>query len=195
MIPRKLSQASTQLPLTSPREPSLPSPRTRLGYVPSFDGVFNGGDSWVARRKAAESLAKSSGANASESVEPDPKILDIHEEEEEKEREDEPAGIQSVESVDGGGPSLTAKSEGHSVDQQSVDLPAVTNVPAVNTASPPETLSTVLSAGPPPGLPDLSKVEWSYLDPQGQEQGTSTLRSHYCIRAHDVFAQVHSARI
>ena len=32
-----------------------------------------------------------------------------------------------------------------------------------------------VTAGPPPGIIDLSTVEWSYLDPQGQVQGTSFL--------------------
>ncbi|KAF7367313.1 GYF domain-containing protein [Mycena sanguinolenta] len=54
--PRKLSLSSTQGPM-SPRDTALPSPRTRLGHTPTFDGVLNGGESWVARRRASEAKA------------------------------------------------------------------------------------------------------------------------------------------
>ena len=35
----------------------------------------------------------------------------------------------------------------------------------------PHTPADGAPAGPPPGIVDLSTVEWSYLDPQGQVQG------------------------
>ncbi|KAL0576818.1 kinesin-like protein, partial [Marasmius crinis-equi] len=77
LAPRKLS-LSGQQPLGSPRDVGLPSPR-RLGHTPSFDGVLNGGESWVARRRASEGLGKIAGVTR----EPSGEENEIREEEEE----------------------------------------------------------------------------------------------------------------
>src|ERR1700683_1678042 len=84
MVPRRQSLSSSQGPLASPRDAALPSPRTRMGFGPGFDGVLSGGDSWIARRKAAEALAKSTGAPRGEPAgETDAKAVEIKEEDEE----------------------------------------------------------------------------------------------------------------
>src|ERR1700719_3446370 len=85
-MPRKLSHSATLPPLVPLREASQPSPRTRSGFGASFDGVLNGAESWVGRRKASEGLAKlgaparaQDGPGISES---DGKaVLEAHEEE------------------------------------------------------------------------------------------------------------------
>jgi PERQ amino acid-rich with GYF domain-containing protein len=41
-----------------------------------------------------------------------------------------------------------------------------------NGSTVPEPLDNHASNGPPPGIPDLASVEWSYKDPSGQVQGT-----------------------
>lgn len=85
-LPRKLSVSNTQG--NSPRDGALPSPRTRIGgFTSGFDGVLNGGDSWMARRRTSESVLKVGGASTGtrpESREEDSKGHNIKEDEEEQ---------------------------------------------------------------------------------------------------------------
>ncbi|KAF7310551.1 GYF domain-containing protein [Mycena chlorophos] len=75
LAPRRLSLSNTQTPVS----PALPSPRTRFGQPPTFDGVLNGGESWVARRRLSEAKA----TNASRDPEShDGRTTDIREEDE-----------------------------------------------------------------------------------------------------------------
>lgn len=46
------------------------------------------------------------------------------------------------------------------------------------------------SSGPPPGIVDISQIEWSYLDPQGQVQGMPS--SHARKSSAKAFVQVPS---
>ncbi|EGO02779.1 hypothetical protein SERLA73DRAFT_119817 [Serpula lacrymans var. lacrymans S7.3] len=186
-LPRKLSLSTTQGPLASPRDGgALPSPRNRIGaFASGFDGVLSGGDSWVARRRASEGMLKSAGAPPAaraEHGESDNKGPEIKEEEE----ENPPA------------PPKNARNEAKSGAQQSSSPPAPLSAHIPSNPIISETylesgvanmslnnnnnvqagqqiasgMTTSISpAGPPPGLPDVSTVEWSYLDPQGQVQG------------------------
>ncbi|KAI0090042.1 hypothetical protein BDY19DRAFT_942078 [Irpex rosettiformis] len=175
-IPRKLSQSSLQPPLASPRD-ALPSPR-RMGS--GFDGVLS--DSWSSRRRASEGLLKGNGRHG-EGGDPQDgsKAAGIKEEEEEVgatqlEPADSSGGIHDTRvdqvshnpHVHGSGLGQTASNIISSgVSNLSLD-PATQN--AGNSPLVPPNMANI-SPGPPPGLPDPSTMEWSYLDPQGQIQG------------------------
>ncbi|KAJ7151497.1 hypothetical protein C8R46DRAFT_485816 [Mycena filopes] len=152
--PRKLSLSSTQVPL-SPRDAALPSPRTRLGHTPTFDGVLNGGESWVARRRASEAkLVASRDPDHAEG-----RGTEIRE-------EDEDATLES-------GGKTKPKEAPQPAPSPNRDPPAAQ---PKTTGAPQATNGTDLGGpavpnGPPPGLQDLASVQWSYLDPQGQLQG------------------------
>ncbi|KAJ7022069.1 hypothetical protein C8F04DRAFT_1139338 [Mycena alexandri] len=158
--PRKLSLSSTQVPL-SPRDAALPSPRTRLGHTPTFDGVLNGGESWVARRRASEAKLVASR---------DPDLVEglgseIRE-------EDEDANFES-------GGNTKPKEVPQAAPSPSRDPPAATQpkttgdgasyTPQVQNGA--DLGGPAVPNGPPPGIRDLASVQWSYLDPQGQLQG------------------------
>lgn len=187
-IPRKLSLSSVQGPLTSPRDSNFPSPRNRIGTTSGFDGVLNGGESWVARRRASEGLSKTGGAATSRDEpggEPrDTKGLEITEEEEENNihspnTQDRPSPHEpspQPDSLISGGTS--------NVSQPSPAQGMETNIATLSISNSNNTGSVDLAAsaaaiGPPPGLSDLASVEWSYLDPQGQVQGKN-LPSETC---------------
>ncbi|KAJ8090529.1 kinesin-like protein [Marasmius tenuissimus] len=165
LAPRKLS-LSGQQPLGSPRDVGLPSPR-RIGHTPGFDGVLNGGESWVARRRASEGLGKVAGI----SREPSGEENEIREEDEEgrAERGKETEPQKASESLSQPDPRTDASgiatqrpediTNGFaqlSVDQKTQGI--------INSPIPPQ-------AGVPSPPTDLGSVEWSYLDPQGQVQG------------------------
>ncbi|KAI0719107.1 hypothetical protein C8T65DRAFT_706478 [Cerioporus squamosus] len=156
-LPRKLSLSNLQGGLASPREGALPSPRVR----PGFEGVL--GETWTSRRRGtSESIAKVGAAlNKDKDTDGENKGPDFKEEEEDalhaSEHRRDPSsssklengaiGTNGVGHVNGqpGGPSISGQGD-----------------------------SAAGSSGagrPPPGLADLSNVEWSYLDPQGQLQG------------------------
>jgi PERQ amino acid-rich with GYF domain-containing protein len=196
-IPRKLSLSSTQGPLGSPRDGSLPSPRTRGPLTPSFDGILNSGETWVSRRRASESGTRlNSGATRGDGdTEPQSgNRLKIDEVEEEQGR---PSGLK---------PDSTGNNATQNSDPSPVDSPQGATRPANDgaTSSPtnhPEGSTTFHDVTQPPaqllvnGLPAQSSanpapvtaasqhvanpagVEWSYLDPQGQVQGTATQTS------------------
>jgi len=194
-IPRKLSLSSTQGPLGSPRDTSLPSPRTRGPLNPGFDGILNSGETWVSRRRASESGTRlNSGATTR--AEGDDELqsasrLKIDEEEEEHHRHSEsidppdPLG-QSASSQDSSLPTGDSLQE----PEQSGIHNAVSS-PVNGTEGPTSsTLHTALhpaaaddqpstntvpatSASQPATNP--ASIEWSYLDPQGLVQGTISI--------------------
>ncbi|KAF8213572.1 hypothetical protein K438DRAFT_1661780 [Mycena galopus ATCC 62051] len=154
--PRKLSLSSTQGPM-SPRDSALPSPRTRLGHTPTFDGVLNGGESWVARRRASEAKAVARDAEHHEAPN-----LEIREEDEDANADS--GGNHTPQEI----PKATASPPR---DPPASSQPKTTGdgTPHVQNGSDPA--APVVPNGPPPGFRDLAGVQWSYLDPQGQLQG------------------------
>lgn len=161
--------------MNSPRDPA-PSPRTRVGYGPGFDGVLSGGDSWVARRKAAEGLSRTTSASrADPGSELDTKAIEI------KEEEEAPSFGTTATSMDD---NMSHKSNGiHSTNEALRDpaIQPVNQAPGDHSmsgnsqyASSGEGMVAFPTSGhppPPPNHIDLANVEWSYLDPQGNVQG------------------------
>ncbi|KAJ7596763.1 hypothetical protein C8J56DRAFT_1021249 [Mycena floridula] len=139
--PRKLSLTGAAMPLASPRDTGMASPRTRYG--PGFDGILNNGDSWVARRRASEGLLKAAPTREGSGDLQDSGGLQIKE-------EDEP--IIPVDS------SSSESDSGQNLDRGLANLHITPN-------------GQPIASGPPPGIVDLASVEWSYLDPQGTIQG------------------------
>ncbi|PIL30875.1 hypothetical protein GSI_07044 [Ganoderma sinense ZZ0214-1] len=150
-LPRKLSISNMQGGLASPREGALPSPRVR----PGFDGVLS--DTWSARRRTSENVPKGGGKGDKE-TDGETKDLDIKEEEEDAIR----ASEQAKEPAGGTSGGVNGEGTSNGVEQVNGQLGNVSisgqdGQPAQNQ--------------PPPGLADLSTIDWSYLDPQGQIQG------------------------
>ncbi|KAH7929382.1 hypothetical protein BV22DRAFT_1057157 [Leucogyrophana mollusca] len=178
-LPRKLSLSNTQGPLSASRESALPSPRTRVGG--GFDGVLNGGDSWVARRRASEGVLRSGGGVPRDG---EPKGPEIKEEE-----EDSGFGRGGARGTDlfnglppSGSPILDTLPPDEIPDASRQTAPPDSNslnngVAAISLNGDGDTMNTAPVtafhpvSGPPPGLSDPASVEWSYLDPQGQVQG------------------------
>lgn len=177
-IPRKLSTTSLQAPLNSPREAPLPSPRTRTG--PGFDGVLGASEPWVSRRRGSESrltgpgVREPGGANGNVEIKEEPEEipkLDPNEKPAAPEQSSAHLGSRQ------GDPSTGNLSQrfqaGHAnIPNQSIDGagPILTNGSNANMAFTEETTTK----RPSPALPDttdLSSIEWSYLDVQGQIQG------------------------
>ncbi|KAG1755061.1 uncharacterized protein EDB91DRAFT_270280 [Suillus paluster] len=185
-LPRKLSVSNTQG--NSPRDGALPSPRTRIGgFASGFDGVLNGGDSWMARRRTSESMLKAGGASAGtrpEGREEDVKGLNI------KEVEEDTSVAQNTALQ----PDLSGTSQQSSPIADALPRDTTTDSPnqrstlnadsvarrmagmnlgeneRTNANFHPNPVADSLTAGPPPGL-DPGSIEWSYLDPQGHVQG------------------------
>lgn len=173
-IPRKQSLSSLQQPLMTPRDAAVPSPRNRVGFTPNFDGVLNGGDSWVARRRASEtSLRSGVGTSRDQGDQIDSKASEIREEEEDGGRHlQAPEHVQEKQDVSRPhATSTTAPSQCNnttSLPDGQIDMahPSI----GANGSIVPEPVDN-LTNGPPPGLLDLASVEWSYKDPSGQVQG------------------------
>jgi PERQ amino acid-rich with GYF domain-containing protein len=143
VITRKLSFTGTQSGPLSPRDGA--SPRTR--FTPGFDGVLNsgGGESWMAaRRRASEALKP--GGNRDEGK-PGGEI---------KEEEENPGPA-----TNGAFPDPPAANDSSHADLSS-SISQMSIAQEVPASTPPQAASPPL---------DLAAVEWSYLDPQGQEQG------------------------
>ncbi|KAG2368205.1 hypothetical protein BDR07DRAFT_1391499 [Suillus spraguei] len=183
-LPRKLSVSNIQG--NSPRDGALPSPRTRIGgFTSGFDGVLNGGDSWMARRRTSESVLKVGGASMGtrpDSREEDAKGHNIKEVEEEHPVENttlhpSPSGASQLSPIPDALPpdttsnspsqrsALSPDSAVHRMAGMSLDENERTNADFR-----PNSAADSLTTGPPPGL-DPASIEWSYLDPQGQVQG------------------------
>jgi PERQ amino acid-rich with GYF domain-containing protein len=163
------SSGQSSLPF---RETGLPSPRNRVGFGPSFDGVLNGAESWTARRRATEGLPKLEAALSPQGTREEGERLDgkaeIKEEDEQHER---PGAARDDSSA------VPPSHQNHSSDIPAVGVQAAERNPGVSSVTSraaPETsnhLNMDLTWRPSPGVPDLASVEWSYLDPQGQVQG------------------------
>lgn len=151
-----------------------------MGFGPGFDGVLGGGDSWIARRKAAEAALKSSNNSREDSVsEPESKAVEI------KEEEEEPDLHKLAEDNDVRNSSSLL--EGANVQSATDEVPKDPNVQTLNNAMGNLSVgnnqfASDLSVGvsmlpgqvslPPNQIQvDLASVEWSYLDPQGNVQG------------------------
>lgn len=178
--------SSSQGPLAAPRDAALPSPRARFG--PGFDGVLSGGDSWTARRKAAEALAKSAGASREPGGETDSKAVEIKEEEE----PDIHVPVSLEDKTGSNIPSTVKQSDATSTADETSKEPEMESTMDLGDLSlgstsqdKPEASSGREVAGsvvpdPPPSAQhqvDLASVEWSYLDPQGNVQGKYMLLS------------------
>lgn len=157
----------------SPREAPAPSPRARVGYTPNFDGVLNNGDSWVARRRASEASLKSGTATRDTGGEQvlDGKAPEIREEEED--------GNHELRKDNGNEPPSTpgessSKAISDGIGFQDNNIRADMTQLSIDTYN---QLSEPANNGPPPGIPDLASIEWSYKDPSGQIQGTYTVRA------------------
>ncbi|KAI0358935.1 hypothetical protein OH77DRAFT_1448163 [Trametes cingulata] len=164
-IPRKLSLSNMQGGLASPRDGALPSPRVRVGLTPGFDGVLS--ETWSARRRNADPSKAGNGLNKGDKEgEGDAKGPDLKEEDELHAQEGKTGG------PGGGTPSEAKHTNGSSnpnatpADRLNGQLEQL----SINTQGDSQT-STAGNPNKPPGLGDLSSVEWSYLDPQGNVQG------------------------
>ncbi|KAH9921405.1 uncharacterized protein B0H18DRAFT_1086113 [Fomitopsis serialis] len=177
-IPRKLSLSSIQIGTFAPppRETPLPSPRTRVGGTPGFEGVL--GESWSSRRRG-DSLSKTGGDTVGrrdrEGTDSgrDLKGPDIKEEDEDMARKADQDGPARP---DGRGtqPQPRPQMAPASINNGVTDLSLGVHERSVG---PDASGSEQLGAAPspkPPGLIDLSSVEWCYLDPQGNVQGPFT---------------------
>lgn len=165
----------------SPRDAGLPSPRTRVGYTPSFDGVLNNGESWVARRRASEASLKS-GVGPSRDVNGehshDGKASEIREEEEDhgsaaptrngqvRNNLRQPSPSPRVDTSASGG-AISSENQSIGIEAGIAQMSLGTN--SSNGLDSPGGTATI--PGPPPGLLDVAAVEWSYKDPSGQVQG------------------------
>lgn len=150
-----------QAPLLSPRDAPLASPRTRIGASGFDGGVLDG--AWTSKRRAAEAAAKAGGKvdRESEKLGADEKIS--------KEEETPLNGIGRPDRNPSEPTSQTSPANGSGA------ISTVNGTSARQPSASPESATsppTVVGNGPPPGLPDLAGIEWSYLDPQGQVQGT-----------------------
>ncbi|TRM62398.1 hypothetical protein BD626DRAFT_499090 [Schizophyllum amplum] len=149
--PRKLSLTGTQAPILSPRDASLQSPRTRMPYSPNFDGVLNGGGSWLSRRRGE---ATDAGPPPRDSDPDNDKAQAIAEED-----ESSPPAPKDPSSA-------PARANGVNTGTGSL----ADNVAQMNLGNSLSGRNGNASAGPPPGL-DLTTVQWSYIDPQQNVQG------------------------
>ncbi|EMD41539.1 hypothetical protein CERSUDRAFT_110092 [Gelatoporia subvermispora B] len=193
-LPRKLSLSSMQGGLTSPREAALPSPRTRIGHTPGFDGVLN--ESWSARRRVSEGGTKPGGTSRADrdtgNTNADDKGLDIKEEEEEESSASginpsgessqplEPGPTQDTTLNQNGAAGIPNEGSTTSANEAMANISLRDHSPQL-VSSGPATGDPALSR--PPGVPDVTSIEWSYIDPQGQIQGP--FRADVMQRWHD----------
>ncbi|KAI0757426.1 hypothetical protein C8Q80DRAFT_1091984 [Daedaleopsis nitida] len=160
-LPRKLSLSNMQGGLASPREGGLPSPRVR----PGFDGVLD--TSWTARRRQSESQLKAGAGNKSDK-EPDGenKGSEIKEEEEDALRD---ADAKASSGGTSNGDSKLTNGVGGMSNPSTVE-PVTGQLGNLSMSRQGDDLRDTTNK-PPLGPGDLSSVDWSYLDPQGQIQG------------------------
>ena len=144
--------------------------RPRVGYTPSFDGVLNNGESWVARRRTSEASLKSGNALGRDIVDSQlgSKASGIQEEREDSSGqkatiEDHSPYLSSSPHILSDEPQFLHATDVHESFAQGRQLP--------QRESPSATLYTHKRTPPPGLLDDLLAVEWSYKDPTGQIQG------------------------
>jgi PERQ amino acid-rich with GYF domain-containing protein len=175
--PRKLSLSGSMSSSSSPRD-ALPNPRVRVGFGPNFDGVLNGGDSWVARRKASEGLLKAGVTQVSRGEQGE---VDHQQDNQDGEVKDGEVGRLCTERQE----NVVQQSQGadrlpdsRDVDASLAEVSTKTQNLAVEPASNhsvEDSPASIPPIGPLPGILDLASVEWSYLDPQGHVQGSTTV--------------------
>lgn len=173
-IPRKQSLSSLQSPsAASPRDVGLPSPRTRVGYTPNFDGVFSGGDSWMARRRASEASSKPIRDGGGDYTGDDrAPIQEEIEEEDGRDKRDTQSHSQLA--LSSGPNRLHTSNQAGEPETKITDTSGLSNRNLSTTSALSDASEgRVASTGPPPGLVDLTSIEWSYKDPSGQVQGLS----------------------
>ncbi|KAI0367506.1 hypothetical protein BV20DRAFT_970473 [Pilatotrama ljubarskyi] len=162
-IPRKLSLSNMQGGLASPRDGALPSPRVRVGLTPGFDGVLS--ETWSARRRNADKSGNSLNKGDKEG-EGDTKGPDLKEEDELHAQEGKTGGPGGGTSSEAKHPNGSSNPNATSVNQVNGQLEQL-SINGQGDNQP----SAAGNPNKPPGLGDLSSVEWSYLDPQGNVQG------------------------
>ncbi|KAF8973854.1 hypothetical protein BDZ97DRAFT_1777173 [Flammula alnicola] len=174
-LPRKPSLSALQAPALSPREAS---PRTRVGYTPSFDGVLNNGESWVARRRSSEASMKTGNGQGREATDTQQtKTSGIREEKEDESGESSRHSGEDQSFFPPSSPYLhTEEPRQYSTvaggtDATTNGVQAESFPPTNGTTNPSIYGNDRTEVGPPPGLIDLAAVEWSYKDPTGQVQG------------------------
>ena len=142
-----------------------------MAYTPSFDGILNNGESWVARRRASETSLKSGNTPGRDVA----KASGIQEE-----KEDNP-GQKPEADIEDRSPNLS--SSPHVLSEEPHQSVVVSNahehfkLPQDSQLSRNEYVHEPIEA-PPPGLLDLLSVEWSYKDPTGQIQGRELSACH-----------------
>lgn len=173
-LPRKPSLSTLQAPTLSPRDVS---PRTRVGYTSSFDGVLNSGESWITRRRTAEAPTKTGNGSGHETTDnQQSKASGILEEEKEDEQRGGSGPQQGESQSFFPSPQLHTE-EPHQFDAMNAPTDNLGNViptnpfPANGTTNSNRYGNDHMGVGPPPGLVDSAAVEWSYKDPTGQIQG------------------------
>lgn len=149
-------------------------------FSSGFDGVLNSGDSWSKRRPSVNITGPGGGLSARDDDKDEvPRRSDTKEEGipiSDRPRtsptgtnQQPSSGSPDIPSPGNGSPSaLSSDSMVQGLTDMSVGEPNNPNPDQQTSAiNPPVT-------GPPPGLADPASIEWSYLDPQGQEQGQSS---------------------
>ncbi|KAF5356065.1 hypothetical protein D9756_004015 [Leucocoprinus leucothites] len=172
-LPKKQSLSSLQAPAMSPRELGQPSPRTRVGYTPGFDGVLSGGDSWVARRRASEASQKPGGYPFGVSGDSD---IGERAERIKEEKEEENSGRPAHNSPPGAHDNRPSSTNGVGGSQNAINVGNLAGGFGqlslnTNLSNPVDNVQSFSSVGAPPGLVDPARVEWSYKDPTGTIQG------------------------
>jgi PERQ amino acid-rich with GYF domain-containing protein len=162
-----------------------------MPFTPSFDGVLNSGDSWVSRRRASEGLQKSAvvkGDAGGGEGQQDGKEADIKEEEEEEGRKetdrnpiisDGSSSVHRPESPPQPEPSRSPPSDPPPSKSPEVQVASSGSRKVSSTAETSVGIISAVNTAPP--LQDLTSVEWSYLDPQGQVQGQATNKSNLSL--------------
>jgi PERQ amino acid-rich with GYF domain-containing protein len=172
----------------------LPSARTRGSLTPGFDGILNSGETWTSRKRASESgtrLNSTTPLRGDGDGDGEPQSasrLKIDEEEEEHRHHtqptldrtgqdvssqnlgyttgDSPQGVEA--SIDNDTSSFVNGSEGLTSSAfHSAMQPAPADVVSVQSSA----NSAPVATAPQP-VTNPASIEWSYLDPQGQVQGT-----------------------
>ncbi|KAI0638961.1 hypothetical protein C8Q77DRAFT_1078578 [Trametes polyzona] len=166
-IPRKLSLSNMQGALASPRDGALPSPRVRVGHTPGFDGVLS--ETWSARRRNADLAKAANGQNKGDKEgDGDGRGNDIKEQEEEALHA---ANAAQKNGESGGGTKPNDNNNNNTTANRLNGQLEKLSINGLGDSQPP---AAVNPNQPPPGLGDLSSVEWSYVDPQGNVQGPFT---------------------
>ena len=158
--------------LSTQQNPAIPSTaRSRVGYTPSFDGVLNNGESWVAKRRTSEASLKSGntlGRDVADGQQGS-KASGIQEEREDGSGQKPKSTFEDHSSYLSSSPHMLSE-EPQFLHATDVHDPFAQGRQLPRRESPSATLYAH-ERTPPPGLLDLLAVEWSYKDPTGQIQG------------------------